>query len=73
MMNGMDWVEFLRQTEDKMAHLHKAMDEISLKPEYQETVSAMTEILRDYQLLLEKAKAELNESEIRRREDDTLL
>jgi hypothetical protein len=69
-VNGMDWVEFLRQTEDKMAHLHKAMDEISLKPEYAETVSAMTEVLRDYQLLLEKARQELNESEIHHRRVD---
>ncbi|MFY0543777.1 hypothetical protein [Brevibacillus sp. H7] len=66
----MDWVEFLRQTENKMAHLHKAMDEISLKPEYTETLSAMTEVLRDYQTLLEKAREELNESEIGHRREE---
>ena len=60
-MNGMEWMDFIRRTEDKMHHLHRAIDEICNKPEYQESVTALTEILKDYQTLMEKAKDELRE------------
>lgn len=63
-MDGMNWVQFMRVTENKMAHLHKAMDVISLRPDYVESVSALTAVLRDYQMLLEKAKFELHEADV---------
>lgn len=58
-MNGMEWAEFIRRTENKMYHLHRAIDGISTEPDYQESVTALTEVVRDYQTLVEKAKEEL--------------
>ncbi|WNC12246.1 hypothetical protein [Brevibacillus brevis] len=58
-MNGMDWVEFIRKTENKMFHIHRAIDGICNEPEYKESVAALTEVVRDYQVLVEKAKNEL--------------
>jgi hypothetical protein len=69
-MNGMDWVEFIRKTEDKMFHLHRAIDGICNEPEYKESVSALTEVVRDYQVLVEKAKDELRSVDLRRDHDD---
>ncbi|WP_103110431.1 hypothetical protein [Brevibacillus reuszeri] len=65
-MNGMDWVEFIRKTEDKMYHLHRAIDGICNEPDYKESVSALTEVIRDYQLLVEKAKNELRDVDVHR-------
>jgi hypothetical protein len=58
-MNGMEWTDFIHRTEDKMFHLHRAIDGICNEPDYQESVSALTEVIRDYQKLVEKAKDEL--------------
>lgn len=69
-MNGMDWVEFIRKTEDKMFHLHRAIDGICNEPDYKESVSALTEVVRDYQVLVEKAKDELRSVDLRRDHDD---
>lgn len=65
-MNGMDWVEFIRRTEEKMFHLHRAIDGICNETEYKESVTALTEVLRDYQLLVEKAKEELRTADLHR-------
>jgi hypothetical protein len=65
-MNGMDWVEFIRKTEDKMFHLHRAIDGICNEPDYKESVSALTEVVRDYQVLVEKAKSELRGIDLHR-------
>jgi len=69
-MNGMDWVEFIRKTEDKMFHLHRAIDGICNESEYKESVAALTEVVRDYQVLVEKAKDELRAVDLRRREQE---
>ncbi|MGG1661139.1 hypothetical protein [Brevibacillus sp. NRS-1366] len=69
-MNGMDWVEFIRKTEDKMYHLHRAIDGIINEPDYKESVSALTEVVRDYQVLVEKAKDELRTVDLHRRRRD---
>lgn len=69
-MNGMDWVEFIRKTEDKMYHLHRAIDGIINEPDYKESVSALTEVVRDYQVLVEKAKDELRTVDLHRRHRD---
>lgn len=58
-MNGMEWLDFIRRTEDKMFHLHRAIDGICNEPDYQESVTALTEVVRDYQHLVEKAKDDL--------------
>lgn len=63
-MNGMDWVEFIRRTEDKMFHIHRAIDGLCNELEYKESVSALTEVLRDYQLLIERAKDELRATDV---------
>lgn len=65
-MNGMDWVEFIRKTEDKMFHLHRAIDGICNESEYKESVTALTEVVRDYQVLVEKAKDELRSVDLHR-------
>ncbi|MGZ0049538.1 hypothetical protein [Brevibacillus gelatini] len=65
-MNGMDWVEFIRKTEDKMYHLHRAIDGICNEPDYKESVSALTEVVRDYKALVEKAKEELRNVDFHR-------
>ena len=54
-------MDFIRRTEDKMFHLHRVTDSIRNKPEYQESVTVLNEVLRDYQTLVEKAKDELRD------------
>lgn len=60
-MNGMEWMDFIRHTEDKLFHLHRVMDGIIHDPEYQESVTALTEVVKDYQTLVEQAKEELRD------------
>ncbi|QRG65128.1 hypothetical protein [Brevibacillus choshinensis] len=69
-MNGMDWVEFIRKTEDKMFHLHRAIDGIVNESEYKESVAALTEVVRDYQVLVDKAKDELRSVSFNREHHD---
>ena len=65
-MNGMDWVEFIRKTEDKMYHLHRAIDGICNDPDYKESITTLTEVVRDYQVLVERAKGELRGIDLHR-------
>ncbi|MFD2371512.1 hypothetical protein ACFSO0_16420 [Brevibacillus sp. GCM10020057] len=69
-MNGMDWVDFIRKTEDKLYHLHRAIDGICNEAEYKESVAALTEVVKDYQVLVEKAKDELRGVELHSHEPD---
>jgi hypothetical protein len=69
-VDGMNWVEFIRKTEDKMRHIHIAMDEICLNPELAESVAVLTEVLRDYQMLLNKAREKLHEAELTSRHEE---
>ncbi|WP_139489297.1 hypothetical protein [Brevibacillus dissolubilis] len=63
-MNGMQLVDMLRITEDKMQHLHKAIDHISNDQNMHESVSALTEVVKDYQVQTEKLKQMLTQMEL---------
>lgn len=56
----MQLVDFMRETENKMLHLHKAIDKVSTEPDFRESVSVLTEVIKDYQMQLEKVKTALN-------------
>nr|WP_194247203.1 hypothetical protein [Brevibacillus borstelensis] len=54
----------LRETENKMLHLHRAIDRVSSEPDFKETVSVLTVVVRDYQMQLDKMKHALRNIEI---------
>lgn len=63
-MNGLQLLDILRETENKMLHLHRAIDRVSSEPDFKESVSVLTEIVRDYQMQLDKVKGALGRIEI---------
>lgn len=63
-MNGMQLVDILRETENKMRHLHKAIDRVSTEPDFKESVGVLTEIIQDYQEQVDKVKSALGNVEI---------
>ncbi|QDX95254.1 hypothetical protein EEL30_24905 [Brevibacillus laterosporus] len=63
-MNGMQLVEFLRETENKMIHIHRAIDHISNEPTLKESVAVLTEVITDYQSQTDKVKSTLRHMEI---------
>lgn len=64
MVNGLQLLDLLRETENKMLHLHRAIDKVSSEPDFKETVSVLTVVVRDYQLQLDKMKQALGNLEI---------
>ncbi|QQE76413.1 hypothetical protein KDJ56_11330 [Brevibacillus composti] len=64
MLNGLQILDLLRETENKMLHLHKAIDRVSNEPDFRESVSVLTEVVRDYQMQLDKMKHALRNVEI---------
>ncbi len=63
-MNGLQLLDMLRETENKMLHLHRAIDRVSSEPDFKETVSVLTVVVRDYQMQLDKMKHALRNIEI---------
>ncbi|MFY0543755.1 hypothetical protein [Brevibacillus sp. H7] len=47
-----------------MLHLHRAIDRVSSEPDFKESVSVLTEVIRDYQMQLDKVKGALGRIEI---------
>lgn len=64
MVNGLQLLDLLRETENKMLHLHRAIDKVSSEPDFTETVSVLTVVVRDYQLQLDKMKQALGHLEV---------
>ncbi|USG63407.1 hypothetical protein NDK47_14590 [Brevibacillus ruminantium] len=64
MLNGMQLLDLMRETENKMLHLHKAIDRVSTEPEFKESVSVLTEVVQDYQGQLDKMKHALRNVEV---------
>ncbi|CAM5791289.1 MULTISPECIES: hypothetical protein [Brevibacillus] len=64
MLNGLQLLDMLRETENKMLHLHRAIDRVSSEPDFKETVSVLTVVVRDYQMQLDKMKHALRNIEI---------
>ncbi|WP_029099710.1 hypothetical protein [Brevibacillus thermoruber] len=64
MVNGLQLLDLLRETENKMLHLHRAIDRITNEPDFKESVSVLTEVVRDYQMQLDKMKQALGKIEI---------
>lgn len=64
MVNGLQLLDLLRETENKMLHLHRAIDRVSSEPDFKETVSVLTVVVRDYQMQLDKMKHALRNIEI---------
>ncbi|MDF2681048.1 MAG: hypothetical protein K0R47_2238 [Brevibacillus sp.] len=69
MVNGLQLLDLLRETENKMLHLHRAIDKVSSEPDFKETVSVLTVVVRDYQLQLDKMKKALGNLEISTNQD----
>ncbi|EST55951.1 hypothetical protein T458_01155 [Brevibacillus panacihumi W25] len=63
-MNGLQLLDRLRETENKMMHLHRAIDKVSGEPDFKESVSVLTVVVRDYQQQLDKMKEALGNMEI---------
>lgn len=63
-MNGLQLLDRLRETENKMMHLHRAIDKVSNEPDFKESVSVLTVVVRDYQQQLDKMKEALGSMEI---------
>jgi hypothetical protein len=63
-LNGLQLLDMLRETENKMLHLHRAIDRVSSEPDFKETVSVLTVVVRDYQMQLDKMKHALRNIEI---------
>jgi hypothetical protein len=63
-VNGLQLLDLLRETENKMLHLHRAIDRITNEPDFKESVSVLTEVVRDYQMQLDKMKQALGKIEI---------
>jgi hypothetical protein len=55
-LDSLDVLHYIRKTEDKLAHLHKAIDELSLKPDLVESVTILQEVAREYKIRMENAK-----------------
>lgn len=64
MVNGLQLLDLLRETENKMLHLHRAIDRVSSEPDFKESVSVLTVVVRDYQMQLDKMKQALGKIEI---------
>ncbi|MGE5704195.1 MAG: hypothetical protein ACM32O_16850 [Clostridia bacterium] len=60
-MDSLDVVEYIRLTEKKLDHIHKTMDELSLRPDCVEMVSALQDVAVDYKVKMEHAKELLRE------------
>lgn len=60
----MQLVDILRETENKMYHLHKAIDKVSGEPDFKESIAVLTEIIQDYQGQIDKVKSTLGSLEI---------
>ncbi|MEJ8544757.1 hypothetical protein [Brevibacillus borstelensis] len=69
MLNGLQLLDLLRETENKMLHLHRAIDRISSEPDFKETVSVLTVVVRDYQMQLDKMKHALRNIEINQQQN----
>jgi hypothetical protein len=63
-LNGLQLLDRLKETENKMLHLHKAIDKVSTEPDFKESVSVLTVVVRDYQQQLDKLKEALGGMEI---------
>lgn len=63
-MNGLQLLDKIRETENKMMHLHKAIDKISDEPEFTESVSVLNVVVKDYQQQLEKMKHALERMDV---------
>ncbi|MGO0059873.1 hypothetical protein ACTID9_07655 [Brevibacillus fluminis] len=60
-LDTLDVVAYIRETEEKLEHIHRAIDELSLKPDMVESVSALQVVAKEYKLRMEKAKDILSE------------
>jgi hypothetical protein len=60
----MQLVDILRETENKLTHLHKAIDRVSNDPDFKESVSVLTEVIKDYQVQIEKVKSALGNVQV---------
>ena len=60
----MQLVDFLRETENKMLHLHKAIDRVSTEPDFKESVGVLSEVIKDYQQQIDKVKTTLSNMQI---------
>ncbi|WP_400163691.1 hypothetical protein ACAF76_011505 [Brevibacillus sp. TJ4] len=63
-MNGLQLMDKIKETENKMMHLHKAIDKISNEPEFTESVSVLNLVVKDYQQQLEKMKEVLEKMNV---------
>ncbi|WP_232698310.1 hypothetical protein [Brevibacillus daliensis] len=63
MLNGMELVDFLRETENKMIHIHRAIDHISNDSSLKESVTILTAVVKDYQAQIDKVKSTLSRME----------
>lgn len=63
-MNGLQLLDRIRETENKMMHLHRAIDKVGNEPDFKESVSVLTVVVRDYQQQLDKMKEALGSMEI---------
>jgi len=63
-MNGLQLLDRLRETENKMMHLHRAIDKVSSEPDFKESVSVLTIVVRDYQQQLDRMKEALGNMEV---------
>ncbi len=61
-MDAMDVVTYIRRNEDKLEHLHKAIDELSLNPEHVESVTVLQEIATEYKLKIDEARDRIEEA-----------
>ena len=55
-MDSLDVVHYIRRTENKLTHIHKTMDELSLKPECKEMVTTLQVVAAEYKQKMENAK-----------------
>lgn len=60
----MQLVDFLRETENKMRHLHKTIDRVSTEPEFKESISVLSEVIKDYQQQMDKVKSTLSNLQV---------
>lgn len=62
-MNGLQLLDKIKETENKMLHLHKAIDKVSDEPDFTESVSVLNVVVKDYHQQLEKMKQALEKME----------
>lgn len=60
-LDTMDLVTYIRETEEKLEHIHRAIDELSLKHEMVESVTVLQVVAKEYKIRMEKAKDILSE------------